>query len=93
MAEFDGVVNQVVEYLLYFSHIGSDHKRRRVKNQFNADKLFLADALESSRRIPDNGVDIKVRNLQISLFVVVIVQGQKPACEVVKPFCLREYDI
>ena len=88
MAEFDGVVNQVVEYLLDFSHVGSDHQGLRVKNQFNADKLFLADTLESGRSISDDCVYIKICDFQIVFFIIVIVQGQKPASEVVKPFCL-----
>lgn len=61
MGKFDGIVHQVVEYLLYFAHIRVYRKLFAGKDKLNGDMLLLAGALKGSRCIADDGVDVKIR--------------------------------
>ena len=59
MAEFDGIVEKVVKYLLYFIHIGGNIQLISCKNQFNGDGFLFAGAFKGGCRIADHAVDVK----------------------------------
>ena len=61
MAEFDGVVDQIVHYLLNLSQIGVDHLNIVGEGQIKIDVFLLARSLEGSRRVLNHPVDIKIR--------------------------------
>ena len=60
VAEFDRVVDQVVENLLDFSEIGVDHLDAIRKGQVKRDAFRAARALEGCGGILDRPVDIEI---------------------------------
>ena len=59
MAEFDGIVEKVIENLLYFIHIGSDIQLISRKNQFDGDGFLFTGTFKGGSGIPDHAVDVK----------------------------------
>ena len=86
MGKFDGIVHQVVEYLLYFAHIRVYRKLFAGKDKLNGDMLLLAGALKGSRCIADDGVDVKIRFFQNHALGVQVVQGEQAVGELGEPF-------
>ena len=86
MGKFDGIVHQVVEYLLYFAHIRVYRKLFAGKDKLNGDMLLLAGALKGSRCIADDGVDVKIRFFQNHALGVQVVQGEQAVGELGESF-------
>ena len=59
MAEFDGIVQQIVKYLLNLADICIYKHLISGKDQFNSNGLFPAGAFKGSDCITDNLIDIK----------------------------------
>ena len=59
MAELDGVVQQIIQYLLDFSDIRIDVKFVSSQYQFNSDSLTLAGSLKGGRRVADDLIDVE----------------------------------
>ena len=67
MAEFDGIVNQVVHDLLDFSHVRVDHLDCIGKSQVKANVFGRAGSLKGGGRILDYPVDVKIGPGEIAL--------------------------
>lgn len=88
MAEFNGIVNKIIEYLLDFTHICVDHLDIIGKNQLKADAFFAAGTLKGSSSIFYDSVDIKISPGKIALCIQ-RVQGQHALCQLVQALRFR----
>ena len=68
-AEFDGVVDQVVEYLLDLTEVCIHHLDIRSEGEIENDILGIAGSFKGCRGIFNNAIDIKVAPCQESLAV------------------------
>ena len=64
MAEFDGIVQKVVQYLLNFANVGIYQQFITCENQFDGDGFILAGSFKRSSRIADDFVDVKKAFIQ-----------------------------
>ena len=64
MAEFDGIIQEVIEYLLDSVVIGMDGKAFSGQHQFYADHFVRADDFKGNGGIADHFVDVKIRIFQ-----------------------------
>ena len=87
VAELDGIVNEIVHDLLYFSKVGKNHLDVIRKGKIEAYVLRHAGALKGGRRILYNTVDIKIGPGEIALGIQ-RVQGKHAFCQLVKALCL-----
>lgn len=79
LAEFDGVVDEIVEHLLDLAHVCVDVGFPVREKQLDGDASGGADPLERGSRIFDNRVDVKTASAQTVLLRIHGVQRQKPA--------------
>ncbi len=68
-AEFDGVVDQIVEHLLDLTEVCIHHLDIRSEGEIENDILCIAGSLEGCRGIFNNTIDIEVAPCQESLAV------------------------
>ena len=61
MAEFDGIVDQVVHDLLNLPEIGVNHLNIVGEGQVEVDILLLTRSLKGRRRVLDYPVDVEIR--------------------------------
>ena len=92
MAEFNGVVDQVIKNLLDFPQIGVDHLHIVGKCEIQNDVFGVAGSLKGGRRILDDPVDIKIAAGKEAL-AVQGVERQHPLGQLVEPLRFRNYDI
>ena len=86
--EFYRIVNEIVEHLLYASHIRTDDQRPIRKVCADRQIFFLAEYLECIERMPDHLGDVKFCEIQIDTLVVEAIQQQQPFCELVQTLSL-----
>ena len=68
-AEFNGIVDQIVEYLLDLTEIRIHHLDIRSEGEIQNDILGIAGSFKGCRGIFNNAIDIKVAPCQESLAV------------------------
>ena len=64
VAEFDGIVEKVVQYLLDLPDISFDIKLVTGEDEFNGNHLLPAGAFKGGSRVTDDGVDVKAADIQ-----------------------------
>ncbi len=77
MAEFDRIVQQVVENLLDLVYIGEYIHLVAGQYQFDGDGPFAAGALKGGGHIADHAVDIKIGFVQHNSLGIQIVERQQ----------------
>ena len=75
-AEFDGVVNKVVQHLLDFSIVSGDLQGLSGQEQLDRNMFGGAGSLKGGGGILDNSVDVEICNIQQIALGVYIVQRQ-----------------
>ena len=76
-AELDGIVNEVVQYLLNLAHISSYEKGFLCQDQLKGDALLHTGSFKGKGSIFDNGVKIKAGHVENGLAVrAVFIQLQ-----------------
>ena len=91
-AEFDRVVDEIVEDLLYFVHVGVNIENFAGQDQMDPNVLSPADLLEGSCHFADHVVDIPVGHLQDHSPGIEIVEGQKAVGQLGEALGLIEDD-
>ena len=81
MAEFDGVIQQIIKYLLNLIHVRDHIHLIAREHQLDTDRFLPAGAFKRSGYIADNGVDLEIRFIQHDTLGVQIVEGQKTVCQ------------
>ena len=64
MAEFDGVVDQIIKYLLNTLAVGSDEHFFAGKRQRNSNILASTRAFKGCGGVTDDLIDIEIRQIQ-----------------------------
>ena len=72
-AELNGVVNKVVKHLLDLDHICVDKEGLPCKKQFNRNPPVSAGSLKSGGSGLDHIVDIKIRVVQMTSFLIQVI--------------------
>ena len=91
-AEFDRVVDEIVEYLLYFVYVGVDIEDVAGQDQADPDVLAAADLLEGGADLADDIVDIPVRHVQEHALGVEIIERQEAVGQLGEALGLVEDD-
>ena len=76
-AEFQSVVDQVIEDLLDFFQIRVDKQDSAHQNQVYMDVAGAADLLEGGRDGADHGIDVEIRSVQQNSAGSEVVEGEK----------------
>lgn len=76
-AEFDGIVDQIVENLLNAVLVGVDIEHAAGQDQLQRNFLFQAGLLKGSGHLPDGRIDVKICPVQNHSLGVQVVQRQK----------------
>ena len=92
VAEFDGVVHQIVENLLYFVHIGVDIEDFPRKDQLDPDTFALADLFERGGHFSNDIVDIPVGHVKEHALGVEVIECQERVGELGQALGLIEND-
>ena len=93
VAELDRIVQQVVEHLLDFFHIGVDVHGLAGEDHLYGDGLLAACPLEGGCGAADDGVDVEIRPLQKHPLGVQVVQGQQAVGELGEALRLVQHDV
>ena len=91
-AEFDRVVDEVVEDLLYFVHVGVNVEDAAGQDQADADLPAQADMLERGGDFPDDVVDVPVGHVEDHAPRVEVVERQQAVGELGEAVRLVEDD-
>lgn len=93
VAEFDRIVNEVIEHLLDLAHVGGDVQLLIGQDQLEGDLLFEAGSLEGLDGHLDSVVDVEVGDVQHGTVRVEFVQFQHALGQLVQTVCFHEDDI
>ena len=93
MTEFDGVIQQIIEYLLDFIHVRHHIHLVAREHKLNADHFLTAGALEGGGDIADHGVNLKVCFIQHHALCIQVVEGQEAVCQLRQTACLIQHNI
>ena len=91
--ELNGIVNQIVKHLLNLHHICMDKESLSCEKQLNGDPPVSAGSLKGSGCGFDHIVDIKIRVIQMTSFLIQVIQSQKTFCQLIEPVCFKHYDL
>lgn len=88
MAEFDGVVHQIVEHLLDFYHIRVHVHFVSSEDELDGDQFFAAGSLEGHRRVFDDLIDVEVASVQNHALGSQVVEREQGVGQFCQAVCL-----
>ena len=91
-AEFNGIVNEVIEYLLNLSHIGPHKQGLAGQQKFDGNPFLPAGALKGFGSAFYDTVDVKIRIIQLPSLFIQIVQSQETLGQLVEAVGFMHHD-
>ena len=92
VAELDGVIQQIIEYLLDLVHIGHHIHFIACQHQFDGDGFGTAGALKRGRHGADRRVNVEISFVQHDSLCIQIIKRQKTVGKFCQPLGFIQKD-